>query len=288
MPVLKADGKIRICGNFKQTANRAIRVDKHPLPRVQDLFAQLAGGRVFAKLDLSRAYQQLIVSEEQRHLLTINTHKGLFRYTRVPFGVNSAVGLFQREMEKLLAGLPNVFIFLDDVLVSGGNEEELLSRGEEVLRRFRDAGVRVRDDKCAFFVPSVEYLGHVISRDGVRPTRAKLDAIIRVQAPKNVKELQSFLGMVNYYSKFFPGRAHVLSPLFNLLKKNTRWMWGDAEQNAFDECKRLLSSDCLLAHYDSDMPIVLTCDASSKGIGAVLSHQFPDGTENRLDLHLEL
>ena len=130
-----------------------------------------------------------------------------------------------------------------------------------------------------FFVPSVEYLGHVISKDGVQPTKAKLDAIIGVPAPKNVKELQSFLGTVNYYSKFLPGRAHVLSPLFCLLRKNYTWSWGEKEQSAFEECKRLLASDRLLVHYDPNVPLVLTCDASSRGIGAVLSHRFPDGTE---------
>ena len=279
VPVLKANGDIRVCGNFKQTANRAIRVDRYPLPRVQDLLAQLAGGCVFAKLDLSSAYQQLTVSEEQRHLLTINTHRGLYRYKRVPYGVNAAVGLFQREMEKLLAGLPNVFAFLDDVLISGRDEEDLLRMVKEVLHRFQEAGVRVREDKCHFLVPSVEYLGHVISKEGVRPTGAKVEAVLGVQVPTNVKELQSFLGMVNYYSKFLPHRAHVLSPLFALLRKSARWTWGDREQRAFDECKQLLASDRLLVHYDPDVPLVLTCDASSKGIGAVLSHRFTDGTE---------
>ena len=119
----------------------------------------------------------------------------------------------------------------------------------------------------------------MISKEGVRPTRAKIDAILGVQVPKNVKELQSFLGMVNYYSKFLPGRAHVLSPLFCLLRKTSSWFWGAKEQKAFDECKQLLASERLLVHYDPDVPLVLTCDASSKGIGAVLSHKFPDGTE---------
>ena len=279
VPVVKPDGKIRICGNFKQTANRAINVDKHPVPKVQDMFAQLAGGKVFAKLDLSRAYQQLRVAEEHKHLLTINTHRGLYRYSRLPFGINSAVGIFQREMEKLLSGLSGIFIFLDDILVSGRDEAELQSRLELVLQRFQDAGLRVRPDKCQFMVPRIEYLGHVIDKHGLRTTEAKVRAITRASPPTSTSELKTFLGMVNYYSRFIPSRAQTLRPLFDLLKKDVQWSWGTAQQRAFDECKRLLTSSQLLVHFDPELPLVLTCDASARGIGAVLSHLFPDGSE---------
>lgn len=133
VPIVKQDGKsIRICGNFKQAANRAIKVDKHPVPKGKDMFAKLSGEKVFAKLDLSRAYQQLKVAEQHRPLLTINTHRGLFRYRRLAFGVSSSVGIFQLEMERLLAGVPGVFIYLDDILLSGGSDDELLVRLERV------------------------------------------------------------------------------------------------------------------------------------------------------------
>ena len=279
VPVVKSDGKIRICGNFKQTANRAIKVDKHPVPKVQDMFAKLAGGKVFAKLDLSRAYQQLKVAEEYRHLLTINTHRGHYRYSRLPFGINSSVGIFQREMEKLLSGASGVFIFLDDILVSGRDEDELVSRLEQVLQRFQDSGLRVRPDKCRFMVPRIEYLGHVIDKDGIRTTEAKVRAITQSPTPTNVSELKSFLGIVNYYSRFIPDRAQTLYPLFDLLKKDVRWSWDKKQQRAFEECKRLLTSHQLLVHFDPELPLVLTCDASARGIGAVLSHTFPDGSE---------
>ena len=279
VPVLKSDGNIRLCGNYKQTANLAIKVDKHPLPKSKDLFSQLAGGKVFAKIDLSRAYQQLRVAEEHRHLLTINTHRGLFRPTRLSFGVNSSPGIFQREMEKLLAGIDNCFIFLDDVLLSGRDEDELVGRLEQVFQRFKEGGLKVRPDKCQFLVHQVEYLGHVIDKDGIRTSESKVRAITQAAPPKGVSELKSFLGIFNYYSRFMPNRAQTLQPLYELLRKDRKWEWGREQQKAFEECKQLLISNSVLVHFDQALPLVLTCDASSRGIGAVISHRFPNGTE---------
>ncbi|XP_043242773.1 uncharacterized protein K02A2.6-like isoform X6 [Amphibalanus amphitrite] len=173
VPVLKSDGSVRICGNFKLTANRAIRVDKYPLPRIEDLFASLAGGKVFTKLDLSQAYQQCVVDEDCRDVLTINTHLGPLRYRRLGFGVNSAVALFQREMEKLLNGMPGVCVFLDDVLITGKSQNDCLQRTSAVLEKLQDAGLRVSEKKCKFCVDSVEYLGHRIDAEGCHPTEAK-------------------------------------------------------------------------------------------------------------------
>ena len=280
VPIVKQDGKsIRICGNFKQTANRAIKVDKHPVPKVKDMFAKLSGGKVFAKLDLSRAYQQLKVAEEHRSLLTINTHRGLFRYRRLAFGVSSAVGIFQREMERLLAGIPGIFIYLDDILLSGRSDDELLVRLEQVLQVFQEAGLKVKPEKCVFLTKKVEYLGYVLDSAGAHATEAKVRAITDSPVPKNVTELKSFLGIFNYYSRFIPKRAQTLSPLYDLLKKNQPWSWEECHRAAFDECKNLLVSNQLLVHFDPDLPMVLACDASCWGIGAVLSHVFPDGSE---------
>ena len=143
VPVLKSDGNVRICGNFKLTANKAVRVDKYPLPRIEEIFSRLAGGTVFSKLDLSQAYQQLVVDDSCRDVLTINTHLGLHRYRRMPFGVNSAVALFQREMEKLVGDMSGVCVYLDDVLIAGSTETDCLERTSQVLQRFQDAGLRV-------------------------------------------------------------------------------------------------------------------------------------------------
>ena len=145
VPVLKQDKKtVRICGDYKLTANRASRMEHYPLPKVDDLFATLAGGVLFTKLDMSQAYLQLAVDDQSKELLTINTHKGLFVYNRLPFGVSSAPGIFQRTMESLLNGIPNVLVYLDDILVTGHTQEQHFSNLHEVLLHFRQAGLRLK------------------------------------------------------------------------------------------------------------------------------------------------
>ena len=144
------------------------------------------------------------LDEAARKYVTINTQKGLFQYTRLAFGVSSAPAIFQRIMDNLLQGIPQVCVYLDDILVTGKSTEEHLKNLEEVLSRLKNAGMRLKKSKCAFLLPQVEYLGHQISEKGLQPTTQKLRAIAEAPAPHNVSQLKSFLGMINYYSKFLP------------------------------------------------------------------------------------
>ena len=275
VPVLKKDGGIRICGDYKLTVNWAAKIDTYPLPRIDDLFAALAGGKAFSKLDLAHAYQQVPLEETARKYVTINTQKGLFQYTRFPFGVSSAPAIFQRIMENLLQGIPQVCVHLDDILATGKSTEEYLKNLEEVLSRLRNAGMQLKKSKCAFLLPQVEYLGHQISEKGLQSTTQKLRAIVEAPAPYNVSQLKSFLGMINYYSKFLPN----LAPLYSLLQKKTIWSWGKAQQQTFEKAKQQLVSAQVLGHYDSTKDLLLACDASPYGVGAVLSHRMEDGSE---------
>ena len=144
VPVLKSDKEsLRLCGDYKLTVNQAAKLDQYPIPRVEDLFSALSGGKSFSKLDMSQAYQQIELDEESKQFVVVNTHKGLFRYNRLPFGVSSAPAIFQRVMESLLQGLSGVVVYLDDILVTGRTEEEHLSRLEEVLTRLEQAGLRL-------------------------------------------------------------------------------------------------------------------------------------------------
>ncbi|XP_064402603.1 uncharacterized protein K02A2.6-like [Halichondria panicea] len=279
VPVVKKDGSIRLCGDYKVTVNTVAKPDTYPLPRIEDIFASLANGKSFTKLDLAHAYQQISLTEESKVLTTVNTHKGLFRYNRLPFGVSAAPSIFQRTMESLMQGLPHVVVYIDDILVTGSTEEEHLRTLEEVLDRLEKAGARLKREKCRFMLSMVEYLGHRISADGLQPTDAKIKALKQAPIPRNVTQLKAFLGLLNYYGKFVPNLSTLLAPLHKLLRKATAWIWGPDQQKAFDQAKQTLTSDRVLAHYDPSLPLILACDASPYGVGAVLSHRFPDGTE---------
>ncbi|XP_070381275.1 uncharacterized protein [Dermacentor albipictus] len=226
VPVLKKDGKIRLCGEFKVTVNRAADIETYPVPRVEEIWAQLAGGVTFSKLDLRDAYQQVELDEESKKLVTINTQQGLFQYNRLPFGVASAPAIFQREMESLLRGCHQTVVYFDDILVSGVSEEDHRNNLEEVLRRLSGAGLRLKLQKCVFEATSVEYLGYVIDKHGLHPAPEKVEAIVRAPAPSDTRELQSYLGLLNFYRRFLPNLSAVLHPLHVLLKKGTSWHWG--------------------------------------------------------------
>ena len=278
--VLKPDKQnVRICGDFKQTVNPVAKLDRYPIPRVEDLFAKLAGGKAFTKLDLSQAYLQVPLDEESRKLVVVNTHKGLYRYTRLPYGVSSAPGIFQRLMETVLQGIPNVIVYLDDILITGATEDEHLKTLSLVLERLERAGFRARKAKCSFMQSSVTYLGHRIDQQGLHPLKEKVQAVQDAPSPSNVTELRAYLGLLTYYSKFLPNMATVLAPLYKLLRKDTPWKWTDAEGKAFRASKDLLTSSALLVHFDPELELVLMCDASSYGVGAVLAHRMPDGSE---------
>ena len=183
-------------------------------------------------------------------------------------------------MENLLQSIPKVCVYLDDILITGATEAEHLNNLHDVLSHLEQAGMRLKKNKCAFLLLQVDYLGHRISHSGLHPTEEKVRAIVEAPVPHNVSQLKSFLGMLNYYSKFLSNLSTVLAPLYNLLQKNAVWQWGTAQQTAFSEAKKLLVSSKVLVHFDADKPLFLSCDASPYGVGAVLSHKLDDGLEH--------
>ena len=237
------------------------------------------GGETFTKLDLSQAYQQLKLDSESRKYVVINTHKGLFRYNCLPYGISSATGIFQKAMESLLQGIPNVTVYLDDILVTGQTESDHLKSLAAVLECLSKVGLRVKKPKCKFMAPSVAYLGHVIDAKGLHPLPDKVQAIRQAPTPKNVTELKSSLGLLTYYGKFLPNLSTRLTQLYSLLGKDVAWKWLRPQKSAFQESKDLLVSSSLLVHFDPKLPLLLACDAYAYGIGAVLAHKMPDGSE---------
>ena len=278
MPVPKKDGTVRICGDYKVTLNSALLIDQYALPKPSDLMACLTGGQKFSKLDLTSAYQQILLDDDSAKLVTINTHQGLYEYSRLPFGVASAPAIFQRAMDGILQGIPHCICYLDDILVTGRTDDDHIRNLNTVFQRLQKHGVRLHPEKCYLFQDSVEYLGHTINAEGVHTTNKKVQAILDAPSSRNLQELRSFLGLLNYYSKFLPNLASMLHPLHLLLRARQPWKWSRTCEDAFEKAKKVLVNAPVLAHYDPELPITLAGDASAYGVGAVILHEMPDGS----------
>ena len=187
--------------------------------------------------------------------------------------------MFQKIVEKVIQGIPGTANYLDDIIVTGTTEKEHLTNLQLILSKLKDSGFRLRMDKCKFFQDAVEYLGHIIDNQGIHPQPAKIDAIANMPYPKNIAELRSFLGMVNYYDRFTPGLATRCAILNDLLHKESTWCWTVEHSQAVDTIKEALTSSTTLSHYDPKLPLSIACDASQVGIGAVLFHTLPDNVE---------
>jgi hypothetical protein len=209
VPIIRPDGSARLCGDYKLTVNQASRLDAYPIPKIEELHNKLAGGKTFTELDLSHAY-------DSKECVTINTHRGLYRYNRLPYGVSSAPGIFQRTIEGLLNGIPFTGALLDNILISGAFTEP---RGSYEIQ-LSEAGLRLKRSKCRFMQPVLDYLGFQISAQGIYPVEAKVQAVKEAPVPSNISELKSYLGLINFYGKFLPHLPSVLEPLYRLLRKN--------------------------------------------------------------------
>ena len=198
-------------------------VDQYPLPRIENLYATLSGGCKFSKLDLSQAFLQVELDEDSREFTTINIQRGLFQYTRLPFGISSSPSIFQRVMDNLIQGLQHTCAYQDDILVTGKDDTNHLANLEAVFKRLSDAGVQLKREKCVFMATEVTYLGYKIDSSGLHLD--KLEAICDAPAPTNVTELRSYLGLLNYYGRVLPKLSSELAPLHQLLQKNAKFLW---------------------------------------------------------------
>lgn len=277
--VLKKNNDVRICGDYSVSINKDLKVDSYPLPKISELCSSLHDCRYFTKIDLSNSYNQFLLDDKSQEYTCINTHKGLFVYTRLAFGLANAPALFQRAMVQLLQGIEGVECFLDDVLIAAPTPELHWQRVDHVLSRLRDAGLMLQKSKCSFFQKEIEYLGYIIDHNGLHKNPDKVKAISEVKVPENTKQLKSFLGIVNFYHGFIPQAAALLEPLHALLRKDAKWVWTSDHQKSFDAVKEELSSPRVLAHYDPRQQLVLTVDAAPGGLGAVLAVRYKNGAE---------
>lgn len=267
VPVLKDNGEIRVCADYKTTVNEFLEDVPYPFPRIQDIFQSLQGGQLFTKLDFSGAYNQLVLDEETACKLAWSTHKCIFKANRLPFGTKPACALFQREVEKTLQGCKNTLNLLDDIVVTGRSVEEHVQNLNEVLSRLQNSGFKLNASKCEFFKEEIRYLGHVVNKDGLKKCSEKLRTVVEAPKPSNVTELRAFVGMVNYYGNFVKNLSTLLSPLYKLLQSGVQYKWTNECDESFLKVKKELTSDNVLVHFDPSLPLILECNASQYGLG---------------------
>ena len=277
--VPKEDGTWRPCGDFR-CLNEATDTDKYPIPHLQDFSAQLQGRTVFSKVDLVRGYHQISVAAEDVHKTAVITPFGLYEFLRTPFGLKNAAQAFQRLMDMVCQDLDFVFVYLDDVLVASKTTEEHRVHLAKLFTRFRDFGLVLNPAKCVFAQPQLKFPGHKVSAHGIEPVADRVKAIRAFPQPTTVRKLMEFLGMLNFYKRFIPWAATLLSPLYDAtagtssksqLQREIEWT--TPMLRAFQEAKTRLAKVTLLAHFVSNAELALTTDTSDFVVGAVLEQK---------------
>ena len=267
--VPKKSGSVRICVDL-QRLNESVLREIHPLPRVDETLAQLAGARVFSKLDANSGFWQIPLDEKSRLLTTFLTPFGRYCFNKLPFGICSASEHFQKEMSRVLEGLEGVVCQVDDVLVHAPDQKTHDARLSAVLARLKEKRVTLNKEKCSFSQPRLKFLGHMVDEHGVSADPEKTAAVSEMSPPRNTTELRRFLGLANQLGKFSPNLAELSQPLRELLKKDRAWFWGPSQEDAFTRVKKELTLPTVLALYDPALDVKVSADASSFGLGAVL------------------
>ena len=272
--VKKKDGSTRFCVDYRKLNDITVK-DVFPLPRTTDLLESFQGSKYFSTLDAAAGYWQIPMDENSIQKSAFISSEGLFEFLVMPFGLCNAPATFQRTMNCLLAGINGIscLVYLDDIIIFSRSFEEHLKSLEEVFRRLVEGGLVLKVTKCQFAVEQVEYLGHIVSANGLKPDPRKVEKLRSFPQPKNLTELRAFLGFAGYYRRFIKNFALIAAPLFLLLKDDQPFEWKEEQEVAFKSLIQTIESDAILSHPRFDKPFIIDADASGTGLGGVLSQE---------------
>ncbi|KAK1620599.1 hypothetical protein QYE76_026116, partial [Lolium multiflorum] len=267
----KRDGGKRMCGDYRNLNNVTIK-NKYPLPRIQDLFDQVQGAGVFSKIDLRSGYHQIKIKKEDVPKTAFVSRYGHHEYLVVPFGLTNVPAIFMNLMNKIFMKYLDKFVivFIDDILIYSKDKEEHAKHLKIVLQTLREHQLYAKFSKCKFWLDSVEFLGHVITKEGIAVNPSKVQSVLEWKSPKNAKEIRGFLGMAGYYRRFIEGFSKIAGPMTKLLKKNTPFVWTDECEASFQTLKDKLTTAPVLAVPEPGKDYTVYCDASKNGLGCVL------------------
>ena len=276
IPVPKGND-VRLVVDMRQP-NRAIQRSYYPVPTVEELLEKFNGHTTFSKVDLNHGYHQIELDEDSRDITTFSTHLGLFRYKRLVQGVSSALEEFQHHIGNLFQGKSGIANIVDDILIGGVDKEDHDKNLHTCLQILQENNLTANPDKCEFGVKELTFFGFSVSAAGIRPKYSKVEAVQAFPAPTCRKEISSFLGLVNFFSRFIPNLSTETEPLRRLLRKDVPWQWTEVQANTFKRLKDLISSELVLRHFQSDRETSLIVDAGPIGLGAILVQKQPDGS----------
>ena len=272
----KKDGSWQPCGDFRRL-NLVTEPDRYPLPNMLDFADRLSGCTVFSKIDLRKGYWQVPVHKDDIAKTAVITPFGLFEFLVMAFGLRNAGSSFQCMMDSVICSLTFVFCYLDDLRVASRSPEEHIIHLSILFQRLREFGLVINLEKCTFHVSEIEFLGHTVSSRGVLPLQSNMSAVQHFPQPATVKDMQVFLGMVNFYRRFIPSAAHTLLPLTNCLRGSktakSAISWTPLMERAFLEAKAALINSMWLQHPNPTARLALHVNASATHVGAVLQQQ---------------
>jgi len=284
--VKKKDGSLRLCIDFRGL-NKITKKDRYPLPFISDLLSTAGKARVYTTIDLRHAYHLVRVAEGDEWKTAFRTRYGSFEWLVMPFGLTNAPAAFQRFMNDIFGDLLDVFviIYLDDILIYSNNPADHAKHVREVLRRLRQHGLYARPDKCRFSTDTVDYLGFILSPEGLKMDPSKVKTIQDWPEPRKVKDIQSFLGFANFYRRFISDYSKIVVPLTRLTRKGVPWSFTDDARKSFEALKSAFTSAPILTHWLPDKQMIIETDASDYALGAILSLQSDSGEIHPVAFH---